>query len=143
LGTAITSWFLTNTTGEPSPLPASVTVFMVGGLAAAKTSAGAPWLICVASAELLAKLKVTLEPGLAASKSLPIRVNDSVSEAAAKTVRLPVTPAVVGVSSLPQPARATAATSATPTARIHLYVTWVFLPHQITVRYADARQIGH
>src|SRR5262245_44733487 len=68
---------------------------MVAGLAAAKTSAGAPSLIWVASAELPAKLKVTLEPGLAASKSLPICVNDSVSDAAANTRISPVTPGVV------------------------------------------------
>src|SRR5206468_1304869 len=91
-GTAITNWFRTNVVGVPSPLPASVTVFMLAGAAEANTSAGAPWLICVARAELPAKLNLTVEPGLAASKSLPIRVNDSVSDAAANTVTVPVTP---------------------------------------------------
>src|SRR4051812_36126323 len=61
--TAITSWFLAKLTGVPAALPASVTVFMLAGAAEAKTSAGAPWLICVASAELPAKLNVTVAPG--------------------------------------------------------------------------------
>ncbi len=62
---------------------------MFFGLAEAKTSAGAPELICSASAELAAKLKVTFVPGLADSNCLPSSVNVSVSEAAANTVRLP------------------------------------------------------
>ena len=65
--------------------PVSVTVLIVAGLAAAKTSAGAPWLIWVASVELAPKLKVTLAPDLA-WKSWPMWVKTSVSEAAAKTV---------------------------------------------------------
>ncbi|GIF64357.1 hypothetical protein Ais01nite_23920 [Asanoa ishikariensis] len=40
----------------------------------------------MARAELPAKLNVTVVPGLAASKSLPICVNDPVSDAAANTV---------------------------------------------------------
>ena len=55
-------------------------------LAEANTSAGAPDVIWVASAELPAKLKVTVVPGFAASKALPIAVNDSFSDAAANTV---------------------------------------------------------
>src|SRR5262245_43204177 len=43
---------------RPGQLPASVTVFMVAGDAEANTSAGAPWLIWVARAELPAKLNV-------------------------------------------------------------------------------------
>ena len=38
--------------GGPAASPASVTVFMFAGAAEAKTSAGAPWLIDVASEEL-------------------------------------------------------------------------------------------
>ena len=59
------------------------------GLAEAKTSAGAPELICCASAELAPKLNVTFVPGLADSNCLPSSVNDSVSEAAANTVMFP------------------------------------------------------
>ena len=62
-GTAITSWFLANTAGVPVDSPASVTVFMVAGLAAAKTSAGAPEVIWVASPELPPNEKVTFCPG--------------------------------------------------------------------------------
>src|SRR5262245_65708364 len=101
---------------------------MVAGLAAAKTSAGAPSLIWVASAELPAKLNVTLTPGLAASKSLPIWVNDSVSDAAANTVIWPVTALAgapagaaggdeAGASVEPQPTRDTAAMAARAAAR--------------------------
>ena len=83
-GTAICSVFETKSTGAPAP-PASVTVFMVAGLAAAKTSAGAPALIWVARVALDPKLKVTVLPE-AVRKSAPIWVNASVSEAAANTV---------------------------------------------------------
>ncbi|GAA2690210.1 hypothetical protein GCM10010428_65590 [Actinosynnema pretiosum subsp. pretiosum] len=67
----------------------SVTCFMFAGAADANRSAGAPWFSCWARPELPPKLKVTFEPGLAASKSLPSRVNVSFSEAAAKTVTSP------------------------------------------------------
>ena len=60
-GTAICSVLDTKSTGAPAP-PASVTVFMVAGLAAAKTSAGAPALIWVARVALDPKLKVTVLP---------------------------------------------------------------------------------
>src|SRR4029453_9667851 len=55
-------------------------------LAEAKTSAGAADVICIASAELAAKLNVTFTPGLAVSNCWPSVVNDSVSDAAANTV---------------------------------------------------------
>src|SRR4249919_3100717 len=55
-------------------------------LAEAKTSAGAPDVICIASAELAAKLNVIFTPGLAVSNCWPSVVNDSVSDAAANTV---------------------------------------------------------
>ena len=58
-------------------------------LAEAKTSAGAFWVIWVASVLLAPKLKVTFAPGCAASKSFPIRVNASLSDDAAKTVMGP------------------------------------------------------
>src|SRR5690606_2842601 len=87
--TAMTSSLLAKTAGWPAAAPA--TSVMVSGLAEANTSAGAPWSICWASVELPAKLKVTLTPGWASSKSRPIRVNASVSEAAANTTSSPVT----------------------------------------------------
>src|SRR4029450_10060986 len=52
----------------------------------AKPPAGAPDVICIASAELAAKLNVTFTPGLAVSNCWPNVVNDSVSDAAANTV---------------------------------------------------------
>jgi hypothetical protein len=58
-------------------------------LAEAKTSAGAPWMIWVASPELGPKLKTTLDPGYAASNCCPSLVNDSLRDAAAKTVIVP------------------------------------------------------
>src|SRR5207249_2594117 len=72
--------------------PASVTVFRFAGLAEAKTSAGAPSLIWVASAELAAKLNASFAPGWADSKPLAIAPNASVSDAAAKTLTVPSTP---------------------------------------------------
>ena len=72
---------------------------MLAVSADANTSAGAPWLICVTSDEDAAKLNVTFAPGLAASNAVPISLNESVSDAAANTVRSPVTlgaPVVVG-----------------------------------------------
>jgi hypothetical protein len=128
LGTAMTSWFLTKTTGAPAASPASVTVFIVVGLAAANTSAGAPEVICWARPELPPYEKVTSRWGFCASKSLPILSNDSVSDAAASTVSLPVAlvPALepveleppAGASELallsPQPAVARTAVTASP-----------------------------
>ena len=51
LGTAISRVLDTKSVGAAAA-PASVTVFIVAGLAAAKTSAGAPWVIWVASVAL-------------------------------------------------------------------------------------------
>src|SRR5579859_4134217 len=56
-------------------------------LAEAKTSAGAPWVICVASWSEPAKLKLTVAPLLAALNLVAISLKASVSEAAANTVR--------------------------------------------------------
>ena len=69
---------------------------MLAVSAEAKTSAGAPWVICCTSADEASKLKVTLASGLAAVKAAPISLNASVSDAAANTVMSPVT---AGVSS--------------------------------------------
>src|SRR5262249_40234775 len=133
LGTAMTSWLRTNVVGVPSALPASVTVFMFVGAAEANTSAGAPWLICVARVELLARLKVTFAPGVAASESSPILVNDAVSDAAANTVTVPVTPALLGAPAgglavfepPPHPARPTTVSVTNPASvvRIHRALT--------------------
>src|SRR5690349_12241996 len=117
-GTAISRVLLTKLVG----VPLSFTSPMFFGAAEAKTSAGAPSLICLASAELPAKLKVTFVPGCAASKSLPSWVNVPVSDAAANTVMVPDTVGVLlellegaddaaGLSS-PQPAMVRAATVA-------------------------------
>ncbi len=87
---AISSWLRTKVLGVPVASPLSVTVFMVVGLAAVKTSAGAPLTMLAASASLPAKLKTTLVPGCAASNCLPSVVKLSCSDAAAKTVTVPV-----------------------------------------------------
>src|SRR5947209_9210450 len=71
--------------------PAATTWSMFLGLAEAKTSAGAPWSICSANAELAPKLKSTFTPGCAASNCLPKVLNASVSDAAAKTLMVPLT----------------------------------------------------
>jgi hypothetical protein len=62
-GTAISSRLRTKVVGCPDAMWASVTVFMVAGLAAANTSAGAPWVICCARPELPPKLNLTVTPG--------------------------------------------------------------------------------
>src|SRR6185295_9836671 len=84
----------------------------------ANASAGAPWPICVTSVFEPAKLKVTLTPGFAASYCLPIVVNGSVRDAAAKIVSLlgdPLDPVLPEDDepppSPPQAAGATAATT--------------------------------
>src|SRR4249919_350274 len=85
-------------------------------LAEAKTSAGAPDVICIASAELAAKLNVTFTPGLSVSNCRPSVVNDSVSDAAANTVIDPDNDAELELLALddepepssPQPASPTA-----------------------------------
>ena len=64
-GTAISRWFAVNTVGS-SASPASVTTAICGSSAEANTSAGAPWVIWVASAELPAKLNWMSRSGLSA-----------------------------------------------------------------------------
>src|SRR6516225_9912379 len=76
------------------------------GAAEANTSAGAPLLICSASAELAPKLNFTVSPGWAASNCLPSWVNVPFSEAAANTVIVPVCAAgllVAGAGELVEP----------------------------------------
>ena len=68
--TMISSWFWAKTSGEPAFWPASVSFFMFASSAEANTSAGAPWVIWVTSAEEAAKLNVILAPGLSASKAV-------------------------------------------------------------------------
>jgi hypothetical protein len=68
--------------------PDLVTLSMFCVSAEANVSAGAPCWICCTSVLEPAKLNLTVTPGLAAWKSLPIVVKASVSEAAAKTVRV-------------------------------------------------------
>src|SRR5579863_773341 len=50
--TMISPWLAAKVFGVVASRLASVTVFMFVGLAEANTSAGAPWMICVASEEL-------------------------------------------------------------------------------------------
>src|SRR5690606_33433812 len=122
-GTAMTSWLRVNVTGAPALPPASVTVCIVAGLAAANTSAGAPSLICWANVELPAKLNVTDTSGCASSNCSPSWVNESVSDAAANTTNSPLSWLVAappgsgdgGGSPSAQPATARHATSATAT----------------------------
>src|SRR4051812_48492621 len=85
--------FFTNGVGSDAP-PAETTSFMLVVLADAKTSAGAPWLICWASPELGPKLNTTLPRGCAASNFLPSVVTASVSDDAADTLRVPLPPPV-------------------------------------------------
>ena len=76
--------------GRSACSPASVTTFICVWFAEANTSAGAPWVIWVASAELPAKLNRTSRSGLSAISWSPRSVKTSVSDAAAKTVSVPV-----------------------------------------------------
>ena len=87
-GTAIVMTFVAKVIGSAAA-PAATTASMFFALADAKTSAGAPEVIWVARAELAAKLKVTVTPGLAASNCWPIVVNEPVRDAAASTVMSP------------------------------------------------------
>src|SRR6185437_15959929 len=88
-GTAISITFLTKLVLVLAP-PALTTWVMFLVAAEANTTAGAPWLICNASAELAPKLSFTFTPGCAASNCLARVVNASVSEAAASPVMVPL-----------------------------------------------------
>src|SRR5580704_323958 len=130
-GTAISAVFLAKSCGLAAS-PAVTTVSMFFGAAEANTSAGAPSVIWVAKAELAPKLNFTVSPGWAASNWLPSWVKVPISDAAAKTVIVPVAAAAALVAAaegellgldvelelpLEQPATATAATAATVRAK--------------------------
>src|SRR5829696_6898198 len=119
LRTAICMVLRANVRASAASPPAS-TDRMVAGLAEANTSAGAPWTMLCASAELAPKLNRTVTPGFAASNRLPSVPNESASDAAANTVTVPVGPLRDGepgtVPPAPQPAaRASAAAAASRT----------------------------
>jgi hypothetical protein len=63
---------------------------MFFGAADANTSVGAPSVIWVAKVELAPKLNFTVSPGWAASNCFPSSVKVPISDAAAKTVIVPV-----------------------------------------------------
>ena len=85
-GTAISRELLTKLVGVVTNFCTDVMFF---GEADANTSALAPAVICAAAAELASKLKTMFVPGCATLNCLPIVVNASVSDAAARTVILP------------------------------------------------------
>ncbi len=85
-------------TGSVPFSPGSVSLSMLAVSAEAKTSAGAPSMICCTSADEASKLNVALASGLASVKASPTAVNDSVSEAAANTVMSPSTAVAVVVA---------------------------------------------
>src|SRR5688500_15701172 len=137
--TMIASLLRANTLG-PVALPASVTFFMLAWSAEANRSAGAALLAWAASAEEESKLKVTLLPGCLASKAVPSSLKDSLSEAAASTVRFPAA-AVVALlledaadpfgSSSPQRAprpKTTVKASTRPSDERRRAITAAFLP---------------
>ena len=85
-GVTIVSVFVAKLTGDPVTALTSEALVMLLGSAEANTSAGAPWVSCVARSEDPAKLKTTVVPGWSASNLLPSSVNAFCSEAAANTV---------------------------------------------------------
>src|SRR5271169_5644398 len=88
-GTATSAVFLAKSVGLDAS-PALTTVSMFFGAAEANTSAGAPSVIWVAKVELAPKLNFTVSPGWAASNCIPSWVKVPISDAAAKTVIVPV-----------------------------------------------------
>src|SRR6476661_8687141 len=88
-GTAISRTFVAKLLAVPSMSFASESLVIFFVSAEAKTSAGAPWLICVTRSEDPAKFSVILVPGFFASKSLASLVKVALREAAAKTVMVP------------------------------------------------------
>ena len=99
-GTAISRTLRANVL-DPAAALAAMTCVMFVAEAEANTSAGAPSMICSARAELAPKLSSTLTPGWAASNLSARVLNDSVSDAAANTLTVPVIADPVGA-----PARA-------------------------------------
>src|SRR5690349_5499464 len=117
--TMMASWLVANTTGALPLRPALVSLSMLAVSAEAKTSAGAPWLICCTSADDASKLNVALAFGYLWPKAVPTSLNESVSDAAAKTVMSPVTAAVgatvaVAADELPLPLSLPQAAAASP-----------------------------
>src|SRR5262245_54696616 len=122
-GVATSMTFLAKLCG-PDASPALTTWSMLAGDAEANTSAGAPLVICSARPELGPKLNFTVSPGWAASNCFPSWVKLSVSDAAAKTVIVPVgEDAGLAVDdelpepTLEQPEAATAASAAAMTVK--------------------------
>ena len=89
-GTAISITLLREGRGAGGRAGVDTTWSMFFALAEANTSAGAPWVICCGQARAGAEVELDLVPGWAASNCLARVVNDSVSEAAANTVTVPV-----------------------------------------------------
>ena len=132
--TMIASKFVAKITGSLPLRPASVSLSMLAVSAEANTSAGAPSVICCTNAEEASKLNVAVASGFAAENASPTSVNDSVSDAAAKTVMSPstlVAAVVAGASVVAAPAAvdptassssphaaATSAKTATPTTSV-------------------------
>jgi hypothetical protein len=87
--TKISSLLRANVSGD-STNPASVSVFIDAASAVAITSAGAPCSIWVTRVPDPAKLYLTETPGSDVSMRVCRSVNDSVNDAAAKTVIEPV-----------------------------------------------------
>ena len=100
---AICRTFVAKIWGASAARPASVTVFIVASLAAAKTSAGAPLTICWARSDDPAKFALTSTPGWSASNCCSRLVNVSVSEAAASTVSVRASGAGDGAAGADEP----------------------------------------
>jgi len=83
------------------PTPARPATFK--RLAAANTSAGAPWLICVTRAVLPAKLYWMLALGCLVWKAAPSSLNAEVRLAAANTLIAPVTVSGLAVGAVAGP----------------------------------------
>ena len=84
--TAIASRLVANAAGAPSRRFASTTFCMFPSSAEAKTSAGAPFVICVASVDDEPKLNVKRTRVFVLAKPLPALVKASVKDEPAKTV---------------------------------------------------------
>src|SRR5450631_4482027 len=95
--TAISSLFLAKITGV-STSPAVTSLFMLAWSADANTSAGAPCWIWVTRVLDPAKLNVRLRPGSADAIAVLAALKAPVSDAAAKTLRLPVSAGAVVVA---------------------------------------------
>src|SRR5215210_7356308 len=88
-GTMMTGLFWTKTQSSPWITPACFALSICGWSAEAKRSAFAPCSSCVSRVVDAAKLYVIAVPGLAASICCFSSLKASVSEAAAKTVKVP------------------------------------------------------